>query len=81
MMRFKKLSVNYMYLGTVLLMLASMTVEGNYLLLFTFGWFASPDQRTPECQRPIQFFRTTNTVKVTLLVVFIISYIKESVEY
>lgn len=80
-MRFKKLSVNYMYLGTVLLMLASMTVEGNYLLLFTFGWFASPDQRTPECQRPIQFFRTTNTVKVTLLVVFIISYIKESVEY
>ena len=80
-MRFKKLSVNYMYLGIVLLMLASMTVEGNYLLLFTFGWFASPDQRTPECQRPIQFFRTTNTVKVTLLVVFIISYIKESVEY
>ena len=80
-MRFKKLSVNYMFLGIVLLMLASMTVEGNYLLLFTFGWFASPDQRTPECQRPIQFFRTTNTVKVTLLVVFIISYIKESVEY
>ena len=80
-MRFKKLSVNYMYLGIVLLMLASMTVEGNYLLLFTFGWFASPDQRTLECERPIRGFCTTNTVKVTLLVVFKISYVKESVEY
>lgn len=55
MMRFKKLSVNYMYLEIVLLMLASMTVEGNYLLLFTYGWFASPDQRTLVCERPIQF--------------------------
>ena len=79
-MRFKKLSVNYMYLGIVLLMLASMTVEGNYLLLFTFGWFASPDQRTLVCERPCSF-RTTNTVQVTLLVVFKISYVKESVEY
>ena len=54
-MRFKKLSLNYVFLGIVLLMLTSMTVEGNYLLLFTFGWFASPDQRTPVCERPIQF--------------------------
>ena len=66
MLRFKKLSVNYMYPGIVLLMVASMTVEGKYLLLFLV-WFASPDSHL--CVRGQCSFRTTNTVKVTLLMV------------
>ena len=58
-MRFKKLSVNYMYLGIVLLMLASMTVEGNYLLLFTYGYlylFSSLSEETIEFQTQLFSF-------------------------
>ena len=45
-MRFKKLSVNCMYLGIVLLMVVALTVnvEGNYFLMLSFGWFAFPEQ-------------------------------------
>ena len=48
-MRFKKLSVNCMYPGIVLLMVVAMTVEGNYFLMLSFGWFASPEQQL--CER------------------------------